>query len=261
MKSLTPSWAIDKIGETELKIYFKWGTTLKVVGLKEFKRVQGALCHGFLITEYQECAPGVYNQSIEPMPNDTGGWCIKEGRPFGKNHFFDDFLKGEKKQKGFGSYHWKSSDILTDEQIERAKESLARLDYEREYEASFETSGQKPYYSYSSLNNQKWILQNNIPVIVTCDFNATEKPMSWLVGQRVKEKDIDKTYWVRSLSFTYTNTEMMSKILDEDYFEAVIKKQYGFYPKHIVFYGDYSGQKGNFKLILFRLAAHRKLFS
>lgn len=238
LKQLAPGWAVKKIEETALKIFFTNGTELKVVGLKEFRRVQGGRCNGFLITEYQECSPESYNESIEPMLNDTGGWCIKEGRPFGKNHFFDDFLRGKQKQNGWASYHWKSEDILTPEQIVRAKENLSRIDYEREYEASFETGSQRPYYAYTEQNNRKFELYTALPVIVACDFNATVKPMSWVVGQRVHEYGNDVTYWVKSLSYQYTGTKTMCEVLDEDYFSKLKK-----YPKHLIFYGDYAGKK------------------
>ncbi|RPI19049.1 MAG: hypothetical protein EHM58_03280 [Ignavibacteriae bacterium] len=238
LKSLVPKWAVKKIEETALKIYFRNGTELRVVGLKEFRRVQGNRCNGFLITEYQDCDPESYNESIEPMLNDTGGWCIKEGRPFGKNHFFDDFLKGKMRHKGWASYHWKSEDILTPGQIERAKENLSRIDYEREYEASFETGNQKPYYGFCELNNKRYELNENLPVIVTCDFNATVKPMSWVVGQRVNEYGADITYWVKSLSYQYTGTKAMCEVLDEDFLCKL-----SVYPKHLIFYGDYAGKK------------------
>ncbi len=238
LKQLTPFWAVEKIEETALKIYFNNGTELRVVGLQEFRRVQGNRCNGFLITEYQDCDPDSYNESIEPMLNDTGGWCIKEGRPFGKNHFFDDYLKGVHKEKGWASYHWKSEDILTAEQIERAKLNLARADYEREYEASFDTGSQSPYYSYSELNNRQYELKEHFPVIIACDFNATVKPMSWVIGQRVKENNVDITYWTASLSYQHTGTQKMCELLDEDYLQKLL-----FYPKHLIFYGDYAGHK------------------
>lgn len=238
LKQLAPQWNVSKIEETALKIYFRNGTELKVVGLKEFRRVQGGRCHGFLLTEYQDCDPESYNESIEPMLNDTGGWCIKEGRPFGKNHFFDDYLKGKLKKNGWASYHWKSEDILTPGQIERAKENLSRIDYEREYEASFETGSQRPYYAYGEQNNRTYKIIPALPVIAACDFNATVKPMSWVIGQRVHEYGMDVTYWVKSLSYQYTGTKTMCEVLDEDYFSKLLK-----YPRHIIFYGDYAGKK------------------
>jgi len=239
LKKLAPENFTKKVREVDLKITFKGGASIKVIGLKEFKRVQGQLMHGIVITEYQDCDPGVYNESIEPMINDTRGWCIKEGRPFGKNHFFDDFLKGKQGQKGWQSYHWTSEDILTKEQIDEAKANLAKPDYEREYKASFETASQRPYYGYTEKNNMRTTIMPELPFIVACDFNAQEKPMSWVVGQKHKCGGKEITYWHRSLTYQYTNTITMCSILDEDYFKTLSSG----YPKNIIFYGDYSGGK------------------
>jgi hypothetical protein len=239
LKKLVPVIHLKRIREVDLKITFANGSSIKVIGLKEFKRVQGQLMHGIVITEYQDCDPGVYNESIEPMINDTRGWCIKEGRPFGKNHFFDDFLKGKQGQKGWKSYHWTSEDILSKEQIEEAKANLAKPDYEREYRASFETASQRPYYGYTEKNNKRTTILPGLPFIVACDFNAQDKPMSWVVGQKHKHGNIEITYWHRSLSYQFTNTVTMCGLLDEDYFMTLK----GGYPKKIIFYGDYSGRK------------------
>lgn len=241
LKGLSPKHLVEKINESERKITLINGTEITVVGLKEFKRIQGGRCHGFLFTEWQDCDPEAFNESVEPMLNDTGGWCIKEGRPFGKNHFFDEFNEGKKRIPGkSASYHWRSEDVLTPEQIDRAKSRLSKQDYEREYGASFETGSQTPYHGYSVANNRKFELLSELPIIVTCDFNAQEKPMSWVVGQRYfdNKKNCDITQWHRAFSFQYTNTETMCKYLHEDYF--MLLKQY---PKRIIFYGDYSGKK------------------
>lgn len=239
LKRLTPPDNIKRIIETSLKIEINGGGTLRVIGLKEFRRVQGQLMHGIVISEYQDCDAAVYNESIEPMINDTRGWCIKEGRPFGKNHFFDEFLKGKQGRKGWQSYHWTSEEILSKEQIEEAKANLAKPDYEREYKASFETSTQRPYYSYTEKNNKRTEILPHLPFIVACDFNAQDKPMSWVVGQRHTEGTREITYWHKALSFQFTNTITMCKILDEDYFMALGAG----YPKKIIFYGDYAGKK------------------
>ncbi len=239
LKKLSNPLYVKKIMETALKITYINGTSIKVIGLKEFKRVQGQLMHGIVISEYQDCDPGVYSESIEPMINDTRGWCIKEGRPFGKNHFFEDFLNGRNGKKGWQSYHWTSEEILSNEQIEEAKANLAKPDYEREYRASFETASQKPYYSYTEKNNKRTEIIQHLLFIAACDFNAQEKPMSWVIGQRLKDESGEKTYWHKALSFQYTNTLTMCRLLDEDYFKMLN----GGYPKKVIFYGDYSGSR------------------
>lgn len=239
LKRLSPKHLIKRVREVDLKITYLGDTVIRVIGLREFKRIQGQLMHGIVITEYQDCDPGVYNESIEPMINDTRGWCIKEGRPFGKNHFFDDFLRGKAREKGWRSYHWTSEDILSDEQISEAKNNLSKADYEREYKASFETGNQRPYYEYTEKNNRKEAYSPAHPVIVACDFNAMDKPMSWVAGQCFKSGSTTLTYWHRSFSFQYTNTLAMCRYLDEDYFRTFSSG----YPKRVIFYGDYAGTK------------------
>jgi len=59
--------------------------------------------------------------------------------------------------------------------------------------------------------------------------------MSWNIGQRIVNNISDTTHIVKTLSYQYTNTETMCGIV-EDYFI-----QNG-YPKHLIFYGDYSGK-------------------
>jgi len=235
IKALAFPWLVKKISESELSITATNGNMIQVIGLKEFKRVQGVMCHCALISEYQECDPGVWDESFQPMLNDTNGIAVKEGRPLGKNHFYDDYLKGLSGEHGIQSYHWTSEEILSESQIENAKRELGKADYEREYLASFETGSSPPYYAYTYLNHSEYKLNPDIPVLVMCDFNATEKPMSWNIGQRIVNNISDTTHIVKTLSYQYTNTETMCGIV-EDYFI-----QNG-YPKHLIFYGDYSGK-------------------
>lgn len=236
VKQLSPKHLIRNINETELKIEYTSGSDLKVVGLKEFSTVEGGYANLFIVSEYQKCDPEVYTQSIEPMINDVGGIIIKEGRPLEKNHFYLDYLKGVEHKPGHASYHWTSEEILTALQIERAKDSLGTIDYNREYLASFDTGGNPPYYAFNTtLNTSSYQLQTTLPLIVACDFNATEKPMSWVIGQRLTEYGQDVTHWTKAFSYTFTNTETMADIV-LDYV-----KDFSF--PAIIFYGDYAGKK------------------
>lgn len=236
LKALTPKYDLKKSpSESELTIETNNGNMIQVIGLKEFKRVQGVLCHCALISEYQECDPNVWDESFQPMLNDTGGIAIKEGRPLGKNHFYDDYMKGLSGEHGIKSYHWTSEEILSIQQIENAKRDLGKADYEREYLASFETGSSPPYYAYSHLNHSNYKLNPELPYLVMCDFNATEKPMSWNLGQRKIQGTEDVTHITKSLQYQFTNTPTMCEVLDE-YLISVG------YPKHIIFYGDYAGK-------------------
>jgi len=234
IKALSPKWAIDgEPNETRMEIGYKRGSRITVVGLKEFQRVEGQLWHRAYITEYQHVDPDFFKQSLQPILNDTHGIAILEGRPLGKNHFYDDFLRCKTDPERWASFTWKSSDVMSAQQISDAKNDLAKEDYEREYDASFETGGQRVYYAYTDANNRAREYDPSTPLIVTCDFNATEKPMSWTVGQRFGEE----VYWRKSLSFKFTNTVSMCK-LTEEYIDTL-----GRWPNTIFFYGDYAGTK------------------
>lgn len=240
LKELIPAYVVKTISESELKITLTNGTFIKVAGMEAYKRIEGTPANGIVLSEYQETDPEAY-LSIQPMIIDTHGWVIKEGRPIGKNHFYDDYLRGVNNEPGYKSYHWISKGILSDEQIATAKNDLGEDDFKREYEASFETGSNSPYYAYTYLNNNsEYVINDRFPVIVACDFNATDSPMSWVVGQRVIHNTLDVTYWVKCLSFPFTNTETMCGILKEYLNKQIL-------PADLIFYGDFAGnqQKSN----------------
>lgn len=239
VKKLIPPYLMKRRpSESELKIELINGSKIHIIGLQEFKRVHGGRSNLAIATEYQDCDPAVYSESFQPMLNDTGGIWIEEGRPFGKNHFFDDYMRGINNEEGWGSYHWKSSDILSEGQIRQAQQDLALKDYQREYDASFETEFGAPYYSYSNLNNRPVTFSSNLNLIIACDFNATEKPMSWVIGQEQNISGKDEMYWGKVLSYQYTNTETMCDVTVD-----WLKEYFGDNTKSlsINFYGDYAG--------------------
>lgn len=242
VKNLVPPYMLaKKPSETELKIELKNKTKIHIIGLQEFKRVHGGRSNLAIVTEYQDCDPGVFTESFQPMLNDTGGIWIEEGRPFGKNHFYDDYLKGLNNEKGWASYHWKSSEILSEEQIIRAQLDLAKKDYDREYEASFETEFGSPYYSYSKLNHLTSSLNPETSIIIACDFNATEKPMSWVIGQKQLDSNRKEImYFHKVLSSQFTNTEQQCDNTIEYLQQIFGDKRYSL---TVYFYGDYAGVK------------------
>jgi hypothetical protein len=249
IKALTPKWCYaGKPKESELTLLLKGGNKIVVVGLEEYERIEGIRWDGCGITEYQKVDPMFFAKTLQPILTDTWGEAILEGRPLGKNHFYDDFNRCHTEPQRWASFHWTSEEILTPEQIMAAKNDLGLEDYKREYLADFETGGQRVYYSYSNLNHKKpgvdYQINYSYPFIVTCDFNATEKPMSWTIGQRQGMN----TYWFKSLSYQYTNTASMCEILDK-YFQGIdpdgrgLSFKLAHYPKILYFYGDYAGMK------------------
>ena len=229
---LSPSCMVADVNKTDLCIEYVTGTRLFVVGLQEFQRVEGIRWDRVGITEFQHTSPDFFPRTLQPILNDTRGYCIMEGRPLGKNHFYDFYCKGERGEPGWRSFTWTSEEVLSSEQIEQAKNDLAIEDYRREYLADFESGGQRTYYAYTVSNHAQRAFNSSLPVALACDFNATECPLSWTVLQFGH----DGAGWAhafKSFSHTYTNTEQM--------LEKVVPWLRERGVSHILLYGDYSG--------------------
>ncbi len=247
LKELSPKWYLKKRPqEAKLVVTFKNNSSISVVGLEEYERIEGVLWHGGVISEFQKTDPLFFGKTLQPILNDTGGECILEGRPLGKNHFYDLFLQEKKAPDDWKSFHWTSEEILTEKQINDAKRDLSPEDYAREYLASFDTGSQSVYYCYKADdfpkgNNIRGLYEKikgeyvnglkNWTFILTCDFNVAEYPMSWTLGVR----DGEIVYWIKSFSFQYTNTLQMCEIIDREF------ESWGKYPNRLIFYGDYAG--------------------
>lgn len=228
---LTPTMLMSgQPNKTDLIIPFVTGSEIHVIGLEAYKRVEGVRWHACGVSEYQEVSADFLPRTLEPILNDTHGRAILEGRPVGRNHLYDDFMRSGSDPL-WQSYTWKSSDILSVSQIEAAKRTLSDEDFRREYEADFEAGSSRVYHSFGIENLVKCELDYNSPVILTCDFNATEKPMSWIIGQMKG----DNIHWVKVLSHRHTNTQAMCEKLDEYFGDQ--------YPHAMILYGDFAGMK------------------
>lgn len=88
------------------------------------------------------------------------------------------------------------------------------------------------YYAYTPENDGPAELELGLPVIIACDFNVSERPMSWCVMQ----ERTDGLYVRASLQKQYTDTRAMCEHLETWFIDT-----YGALPQVLKFYGDYSG--------------------
>ncbi len=238
------NWRV-KINETNLSITKLIGGSKIILKTADNPdRLRGRGLDFVVIDEFRDMDQSVWQDILRPALTDKKGEALFISTPNGHDILYDLYLLGQGENPEWKSWHYRTIDspFIDAHEIEQAKNDLDKMTFEREYEASFDTAGGNPYYSYTNLNNKPFELNSYSPVIFTCDFNATEKPMSWVVGQRVIEGITDITNWKASLSYQYTNTEVMCKIADE-----WLLKNLRTYPSHLIFYGDYAGrqQKSN----------------
>jgi hypothetical protein len=129
--------------ESELVIPCLSGSNIHIIGLDKPQRIEGSPWDGGGITEFANVRGDAWPLHIRPALSDRGGWCDLEGVPEGRNHFYDRVLDAEAKMERYrklsewGSFHWKSSEVLPPSEIEAARRDLDALSFQQEYDADF----------------------------------------------------------------------------------------------------------------------------
>jgi hypothetical protein len=230
IKQLTPKCMIKDKSESMLYIEYFNNTRLYVVGLDAYERIEGIRWNGAGISEFQHIEKDFFVHTLQPILNDTNGVGWFEGRPTGLDVLYEYSLYA-KQYENWGFYTWKSADVMSVLQIEQAKRELDIVSFQQEYEALFVANQGRTYYTFDTNIHLKVLdIDRSLPFICACDFNAGIKPMTWTIGQ-----EIDSTYWFKTFSFQFTNTQAMIEKVCTYFIENS-------YP-YIKFYGDYSGTK------------------
>lgn len=235
------NWRV-KVNETNLSITrIRNNSKIVLKTADNPDRLRGRGLDLVIPDEFGSMNQQVWAKILRPALTDKKGSAVFISTPNGKDVLFE-LYKNAEKQADWKSWHYTTMDspFIDNSEIEQAKRELDKYSFAQEYLASFDTGDNPPYYAFNTtLNASQYQLQTNLPLIIACDFNATEKPMSWVIGQRLTEYGQDVTHWTKCFSYTFTNTETMCDIVAE-----YLKDLY--FPA-ILFYGDYAGkqQKSN----------------
>lgn len=180
------SWLFrGSINRTELSITTIFGSKLYICGADKPERLEGTPSDGAMVDESSDQKPGLYQRTIVPMLTERDGFCYRLGVPkrsgVGRIEFRDFFTRGSRGEDGIASFHWKSSDILTEKQIYEAKSQMDEQDYLEQFEAQWQDIGSSVYYNFSAANIRDDVRYDpSKEIIVGCDFNVD--PMCWTLA-------------------------------------------------------------------------------
>jgi len=172
LKDLSPPSLVAEISESHLVIRYKIGSELHVVGMDKPERVEGKPWDGFVLDEYGNMKPDVWDAHLRPALSDRKGWADFIGVPEGKqNHYYglaedarkEFLLLGDASEWGY--YHWPSSEILDAAEVEAARKRMHPLVFEQEYGGAFVS------FSGVELFEEEKLLVNGKPVAMPtrCD--------------------------------------------------------------------------------------------
>ena len=234
IKDLVPKhWARkEDISETELSIKTIFGSKLYVVGMDKPQRIEGEQWDGGVIDESSDQRPKAFDLSVLPALSHRNAWCWRIGVPkrFGIGaQEFKEFYDAAKTDPDITAFWWKSSDILDPNQLRFARERLDSRDFKEQYEASWESSTGRIYYSFDeSVNVKRNVNYNpNLPIVIGCDFNVD--PMSWVIGHIIGNE-------------LYVFDELFERNINTPQGLDILFNRYGNHNNGFMFYGDASGR-------------------
>ena len=238
LKALVPpQWLVrGGISESELTITTVFGSKLFVLGMDKPERAEGVQWDGGVVDESCDQKPKVFDLSLRPALSHRQGWCDRIGVPkragSGAREFKEFFERCQSDKSGeYEAFSWPSSDIMTSDEIESARQSLDEKDFNEQYMASWETVGGAIFYAFSdSLNVSSGVAYDpEVPLLIGCDFNVD--PMAWVICQAHANGEL---HAVDELFVRNTNTEACLQRLKAG--------PYGGHRKGFRFFGDATGR-------------------
>ncbi len=158
--------------------WFPGNVKLKLWSYEASERMRGSGQYFVVADEVEDWTgnPGL-KESWESViqPTMTTRWpgnhkALIIGTPKGYSHFYDMTNYGgtDERWRHF-HYTYRDSPFLSADEIERTKRLIDPIKFQREYEASFEDSGARVFYTF----NRKLHVTGDLPYF-TCDSNSKE---------------------------------------------------------------------------------------
>lgn len=215
-------WAESiEYSETELTATFPNGFQICIKGADNEDSLRGVGLDAVVLEEYAFMKANVWGEIIRPMLADYEAPALFIGTPDGLNHFYDHY------QRGLDDGEWKSwqfrsvdGGYIKQSEIEAARADMDERTFRQEFEASFETIGNRVYYSFNRNEHDEQrgdLHRQNLPVVCGMDFNIN--PMACVLGYVIGKNHI---HWFDEIILKDSNTMEMARVLRERYPNAVI---------------------------------------
>jgi len=184
---------IREINKTEQRISLINNTDLFVMGLDKPERWEGIPWKKIWIDEFANTKEGAWQENLLPALNtlrQDGLWgeAWIFGVPEGLNHYYELAMYArDSGDEDWGFYTWYSSMVLPEELLNKERARMSPRIYRQEFEASFESAGNRIYEDYDAQNHTDWEFNPVLGSLIWAhDFNFS--PLSSCILQEHKGK-------------------------------------------------------------------------
>jgi|ERR1700761_1037819 len=142
-----PSMLVESINQSEMKIRFKNGSILQIIGGDTYDTsLVGTNPFAVILSEYSLMPPDIFS-FIRPILAANGGWCAIVGTPRGKNHLWH-LWKIAQELPEWKIFVHKASEInhIDHEVLAQERAQMDEGLYLQEYECSFERGISGSFY-------------------------------------------------------------------------------------------------------------------
>jgi len=123
--------------ESELKITFSDGMTIRLYSGENYERMRGLYFDGVVIDEPEDINPSAWNTVIRPCLSDYEGWAIWIGTVKGKKGQWERYKTAMENKKWFAMLLKASeSGVLPKDELQDLKEGMTEDAYQQEYECN-----------------------------------------------------------------------------------------------------------------------------
>jgi hypothetical protein len=217
LKSLVPKeWIVGEPRDGDMTIDTIFRSRLVVAGLDKPQRIEGTQWSSFFVDESCDVKPGTFDKSILPALTHFCHTCWRIGVPksqgIGSAEFRQAFEIGASDPDTYAA-SWPTSDIVSPAELEHAKRTLSKADYDEQYDAKWQNLGGDIFHAYNEAKNVSSLSEYrpNQPIIVMSDFNVD--PMCWCFGHFID----GRLYVFDEFSLEQTNTPASLDVLYSRY--------------------------------------------
>lgn len=144
-----PKEAIDSINNSDMLIKFVNGSILQLVGAETHDTaIRGTNPKWVILSEYAFYPSGEILDTVSPIIAANGGKLLIGSTPFGKNHYYRDYLLASKMPYWYVST-LKTSDVkhIPEHLLQQERERMSYEKFMQEYECSFDRGVEGAYFS------------------------------------------------------------------------------------------------------------------
>jgi hypothetical protein len=207
LRQMFSGFAGAKLNETEMSVIFDNGAELSVKGADNENNLRGVELTKCVMDEMAYIKPHVWEEIIYPMLATTQGSVLFIGTPNGYDIMYDLYSKGQN-EPDWKSWQFKTIDggFVSVDEITRARKTMDGVRFRQEFEASFETSGNRAAWNFDRSIHVKKSRELATYKWWGCDFNVDY--MSAILACQYTDGTI---HYYDEIRLKNSNTEEMAR--------------------------------------------------